>query len=196
MQRLEDRDEVVAPGELRIGRVPIVERHAVLHAAAREVLPGRGDRRRVEVDPVDRAPSDRRARSPCSSGPARRRRRRPERADRRRAARAHPGRREPFAAEQVLEHRPRELAPGPRAGRRRSRRTGLPRRCGTRPSTASMGRTHATTSFADRGDVVEARLVEERLVVARRQRVAALGVRRVDASRIPVIACCSSHSRT
>ena len=176
MQRLVDVDEVVLPLEPWIGRVSIVKRDAIFHAAARRGSPAprrstprRGRSRRP-------APSDRRARSPSSSSPGRRPRRRPEPADRRRAARAHPGSPGTIRCRAGARTAGARTPPDPRACRPRSRRTGLRRRVRNAASTASIGRTHATTSFPIGRDVVEARLVEKRLVVARRQGVAPLVV--------------------
>jgi hypothetical protein len=56
VQRLEDRREVVAPGQLGIRGVPALERHAVLHTASGEGLLTSRDRGPIEVDPVDRDP--------------------------------------------------------------------------------------------------------------------------------------------
>jgi hypothetical protein len=53
VERLEDRDQVVPPGEPRVGGVAVVERDPVLDAAALEVLAGESDRRHVRVDSVD-----------------------------------------------------------------------------------------------------------------------------------------------
>ena len=109
MQRLVYVDEVVLPLEPWIGRVSIVKRDAVFHAAAREVLPRRGDRRLVEVDPVDPrlriGARDRHRRVALAAGHV---------GDPSRRIGAEPlvhirDRREPFAAEQVLEQRARGL---------------------------------------------------------------------------------------
>src|SRR4029453_7143402 len=54
VQRLEDRYEVVAAGQLGIRGIPAVERYAVLHAASGEELLSSHDRGVIEVDPVDR----------------------------------------------------------------------------------------------------------------------------------------------
>ena len=52
VQGLEDEDEVVPAGELGIGRVALVERDAILHAAALQVATGLLDGERVEIDTV------------------------------------------------------------------------------------------------------------------------------------------------
>ena len=54
MQRLEDRDEVVASGQLGIRGVPALERHSVIQTACRQKLPGSRDRGLVEIDAINR----------------------------------------------------------------------------------------------------------------------------------------------
>ena len=136
------------------------------------------DRRACRGRCRPRARADTRARSRCSTSRSRRRRRRRGQADRRAAAR---GRRAPPGShslpEQVREHRPRErLLPLVR-GRRRSPRTEPRRRCGTPSSSSSIGGRRRRRARPNGARVVEARLVEQRLVVARGEAEAA--VRRV-----------------
>ena len=182
VQRLVHVDEVVSPLEPRVGCVAVVEPDAVLDAAAREVLPRGGDRRLVEVDAVDLrvriGPRDRNRRVALAAGDV-----------------GNPcGRigleplvclgdlREPLAAEQVLEHRARELGLA-------LVQVGAVVRIGDAVAAAErvehrVDRTHARhDELADGRDVVEARLVEEGLVVTGRQRETALLVDLEDARR-------------
>ena len=147
VQRLVHVDQVVAPLQARVGRVALVERHALLEAGPREVRLRRLDRGPVRVDPVhDRVrvrPRDRQRGEALAAGdigdPSRRVGLQPL---------VHIGDRgKPFAAEEVLEHRPRELGlrlvqvlAVIRVGRR-------PRRCGKRRAPRrSAGRRRPRTS--------------------------------------------------
>ena len=196
MQRLEDRDEVVAAGQLGIRGVPAVERHPVIHAACGQELLSSRDRGLIEVDPVDRdlgvGAGDRDARpaEPARNvGDTRRRIAIEAIVDGR-----HSG--QPVGREEVVEQR---------LGEARLALVEVGAVVGVRDSVAGSERgEHGVDrqgtrdeQLSHRGHVVEAARVEQDLVVAGGHGVAAFGVRGVGstASRMPVIACCSSHSR-
>ena len=130
-----------------------------------------------------RGRSSSRARWPCWSVPRRRRRRRREPADRRAAARAPLPRRQPLAGEQLVEHRPGEarltfvqVAAVVRVRYAGAGPEGVEHRI-DRPATGDDER-------PQRRNAVEARIVDECLVVARRKRVSTHS--RIGAGRLQV----------
>ncbi len=166
--------EVVLASEPLVRRVTLVKVDAVLDVAAREVLPRLRDRRGVEVDAVHVH-----QRICAGDGDARPARTARDVGDPRRRlgekAFVNVGnRRQPFATEQVGEHRPRErrltldevlpvvLVGNPGAGPERFQQfLDRLRRC--------------DDQLAEGARVVEARLVEKDLFIGRRQAEASLG---------------------
>ncbi len=159
MQRFVHVDEVVLPLQSRVRSIAPVKLDAILQTAAVEMLLGGRYRRLVEIDTVHPhlrvGPSDRHAREALAAGHV-----------------GHAGgriglqarvnvrdRREPFAPQQVLEHRPCELRlplVQLRAVVGIGNAVTAPKGCHQRVDRTNAG----DDELPDRSDVVQARLVE------------------------------------